>query len=122
MITLTDLDPAAPFPAQLAEDTGPVVLVNTFVAPEGRVDDVVAVWAEDAAYFRSRPGYISAQLYRGVGTSHVLVNVAVWESAQHLRAAFSDPQFQQHRERYPDGTVATPHLLRKVAVPGICVA
>jgi quinol monooxygenase YgiN len=122
MITLTDLDPAAPFRAQLAEDTGPVVLVNTFVAPEGRVDDVVAVWAEDAAYFRSRPGYISAQLHRGVGASRVLVNVAVWESAQHLRDAFSDPQFQRHSERYPDGTVATPHLLHKVAVPGICVA
>ena len=122
MITLTDLDPAAPFVAQLAEDTGPVVLVNTFVAPEGRVDDVVAVWAEDAAYFRSRPGCVSAQLHRGVGDSRVLVNTAVWESARHLRAAFSDPQFQRHSERYPDGTVGTPHLLRKVVVPGICVA
>jgi quinol monooxygenase YgiN len=75
-----------------------------------------------AAYFRSRPGYVSTQLHQGVGVSHVLVDVAVWESAAHLRAAFSDPDFQAHPDRYPDGTVATPHLLRTVAVPGICVA
>ena len=122
MIKLQDLDDAMPFPAQLGEETGPVVLVNTFVAPHGQVDEVVEAWAEDAAWFRSQPGYVSAQLHRGVGASRALVNIAVWESAQHLRAAFSAPQFQGHRERYPDGTVATPHLFRTVAVPGICVA
>ena len=121
MITLQDLDTGAPFLSQLGEETGPVVLVNTFVAPAGRVEEVVAAWAQDAAYFRARPGYVSTQLHRGVGASRVLVNVAVWESAQHLGVAFADPEFQSHRERYPDGTVATPHLLRKVAVPGICV-
>jgi hypothetical protein len=49
------------------------------------------------------------------------VNIAVWEGTAQLRAAFFDPEFQRHMERYPDGTVATPHILRKVAVEGICV-
>jgi quinol monooxygenase YgiN len=121
MISLNELDPTATYASQLHEETGPVVLLNTFVAPDGRVDDVVAAWTEDAAYFRSQPGCISAQLHRGIGDSRVLVNIAVWEGTAHLRAAFFNPEFQRHMERYPDGTVATPHILRKVAVPGICV-
>ncbi len=121
MISLNELDPTATYASQLQEDTGSVVLINTFVAPEGRVDDVAAAWAEDAAYFRAQPGYISAQLHRGIGNSRVLVNIAVWEGTAHLRAAFFNPEFQCHMERYPDGTVATPHVLRKVAVEGICV-
>jgi hypothetical protein len=67
------------------------------------------------------PGFISAQLYRGIG-SNVLTNVAVWESAAQLRAAFQSKEFQELLALYPDGTVAYPHLERKIAVPGVCVA
>jgi heme-degrading monooxygenase HmoA len=122
VITLAELDPAAPYAAQLREEAGPVVLVNTFVAPDGRMDEVVAAWAEDARYFRSRSGYVSTQLHRGIGASHVLVNIAIWESVEHLRSAFLDEEFRSHMARYPDGTTATPHVLQKVAVEGICVA
>jgi hypothetical protein len=38
-----------------------------------------------------------------------------------FRAAFTDPGFQATFARYPDSTVASPHLFQKVAVPGICV-
>jgi len=31
------------------------------------------------------------------------------------------PQFQAMYARYPDSTVASPHLFQKVAVPGIFV-
>jgi hypothetical protein len=40
------------------------------------------------------PGLISAQLYRGIG-SNVLTNVAAWESAAQLRAAFQSKEFQE---------------------------
>ncbi|MGP3919410.1 antibiotic biosynthesis monooxygenase family protein [Nonomuraea sp. 10N515B] len=80
--------------------------MNTFVAPEGRTEEMLAAWKEDAAYFKSRPGFISAQLHQGIAGSRVLVNIAVWESAAHLRAAFSAPEFGAALERYPDGTVA----------------
>jgi hypothetical protein len=45
----------------------------------------------------------------------------VWESVETFRNAFGDPQFQATFARYPDSTVATPHLFHKVAVPNICV-
>ena len=38
-----------------------------------------------------------------------------------FRNAFGDPQFQATFARYPDSTLASPHLFQKVAVPGICV-
>jgi hypothetical protein len=52
----------------------------------------------------------------------VLVNVAVWESVDAFRRAFSDPEFRARLGDYPPSTVASPHLFTKVAVPGICVA
>ncbi|WP_327586116.1 antibiotic biosynthesis monooxygenase [Nonomuraea sp. NBC_00507] len=123
MITLAELDASTPYGKQLqSAGDGPVTLINTFVAPEGKTEEVLAAWQEDAAYFKSQPGFISAQLHQGIAGSRVLVNIAVWESGAHLRAAFSAPEFGAALERYPDGTIAYPHLLEKVAVPGICVA
>jgi quinol monooxygenase YgiN len=124
VIELRDLDPDLGFLAQLQniDDGHPVVLVNTFVAPDGRVQEVTEVWRLDSAIMRRQPGFISAQLYRGPGTSGVLTNVAVWESAAVLWGAFTDAEFQQTLALYPDGTVAYPVLVRPRAVPGVCVA
>ena len=121
-ITLAEMDDCVSFREQLQEETGPVVLINTFtVAPED-VERFLAAWAEDAAFMKQQPGFIATQLHRGIAGSGAFVNVAVWESAAALRAAFTSPAFQDHTGRYPDSAVATPHLFQKVAVPGICIA
>ena len=39
-----------------------------------------------------------------------------------IKRAFGDPEFQAKLGQYPPSAVASPHLFRKVAVPGICVA
>lgn len=122
MIHRAELDDAAPFVGQLQESAGPIVLINTFHAPDGAVDDVIAAWKTDATYMKSCPGLISIQLHRGIGSSRTLVNVAVWESTDALRAAFESPEFQATLDRYPEGTVACPHVFQKVAVDGVCVA
>jgi len=107
---------------QLQEDDGPVVLINQFnLAPEdtGRF---LQVWADDAAYMKEQPGFISTQLHQGTAGSTTFINVAVWESARALGRAFSSPEFQARTARYPGSTVATPHVFKKAAVTGICVA
>lgn len=119
---LESLDPHTPFEAQLAEDTGPVVVVNTFIVPEGLMDEVIKIWQEDSSFMKAQPGYISAQLHRGVGGSNLLMNVAVWESAQALGRAFADPAFHAQVHQYPAGVRILPHVYRKVAVPGVCTA
>ncbi|MFJ9889445.1 antibiotic biosynthesis monooxygenase family protein [Streptomyces sp. NPDC091287] len=123
MIRLGELDPATPFPAQLQStgDDGPVTLFNTITAPEGHVPEVIQAWTADAAFMKAAPGFVRAQLYQGTAGSNVLVNIAVWETVEQLREAFSSPEFQTNLAHYPDGTVATPHLFHKRAVAGICV-
>jgi heme-degrading monooxygenase HmoA len=122
VIRLAELDESTPYRDQLKAASAPVTIINTFVAPEGNFEEVLAAWKHDAEYMTSKPGFISAQLYRGIAGSRVITNIAVWESAEHLAAAFGTPEFAQHMARYPDGTVAYPHLYQKAAVEGVCEA
>jgi heme-degrading monooxygenase HmoA len=68
---------------------------------------------------KRQPGFISTQLHRGTAGSSTFVNVAEWESASALGEAFRSPEFQSRLARYPGSAVASPHVFRKVAVPGI---
>ncbi|WP_405728482.1 antibiotic biosynthesis monooxygenase [Streptomyces sp. NBC_01537] len=123
MLELRHLDPSHPFQAQLQgpDDGQPITLVNTFVAPEGQAEEVIDIWRHDALYMKAQPGFVEAQLYRGIGDCHVLTNVAVWESLTALRNAFMTDEFQSMLSRYPDGAVAHPVAVHKQAVPGVCV-
>ena len=119
---LREMDEQTTFMQQLGADTGPIVLINEFnVAPQD-VERFLEVWADDAAYMKQQPGFISTQLHRGTAGSSTFVNVAVWESSRALGLAFSSPEFQERAARYPESSVAAPHVFQKVAVAGICVA
>jgi heme-degrading monooxygenase HmoA len=116
------MDERTTYAQQLQEDTGPVVLVNQFnVAPDD-AERFLEVWADDAAFMKRQPGFISSQLHRGTAGSGAFVNVAVWESTSALSEAFRSPAFQERAARYPESAVAAPHVFEKVAVPGIYVA
>jgi heme-degrading monooxygenase HmoA len=121
-VRLEEMDQRVTFREQLQQDTGPVVLINPFnVAPED-VERLFQAWADDAAFMKQQPGFISSQLHRGIAGSTTFINVAVWESAQALGRAFGSPEFQARAARYPDSAIAAPHLFEKIAVPGICVS
>ncbi|MFJ2213656.1 antibiotic biosynthesis monooxygenase family protein [Streptomyces sp. NPDC101062] len=123
MPKFTELDSHVSLTDQLEEGGGPVILVNILsVAPE-EVDQLLLAWSTDAAALKKKPGFISTQLYRGIADSGTVLNHAVWESTDHYRAArLDDSARAAARELYPAGLVATPHLFRAQAVPGICVA
>lgn len=116
---LREMDEQVTYVQQLQEDGGLVVLVNVFnVAPED-AERLVEVWADDAAFMKEQAGFVSTQLHRGTAGSSTFVNVAEWESARALGEAFRSPEFQSRVARYPDSTVASPHVFKRVAVPGI---
>jgi quinol monooxygenase YgiN len=118
---LREVDERVTYRQQLEADDGQVVLINQFnVAPDD-VERFLEVWADDAAFMQQQPGFISAQLHRGTAGSTTFVNVAVWESASALGRAFGSPEFQVRAARYPDSTIAAPHVFKKLAIPGICV-
>ncbi|TXN00731.1 antibiotic biosynthesis monooxygenase [Methylobacterium sp. WL64] len=122
MPTFNEMDPSVTLADQLAEDGGPVVLINTFVVPPADLDRFMAAWATDAAVMKRQPGFVSAQLHRGIAGSGVFLNHAVWESVAHFRTAFANPEFRARLGDYPESATVSPHLFRPMAVPGICVA
>jgi heme-degrading monooxygenase HmoA len=123
MIELKDLDPDVSIRDQLHEASEePVILINVFHAEAGEQEALLQAWADDARYFKAQPGFISTQLHRGTAGSRTYLNYAVWESVGAFRAAFSNPLFHAKLNHYPDGTTSAPHLVRKVAVEGLCTA
>ena len=116
---LREMDEQVTYMEQLRAGDGPIVLINVFnVAPED-AKRLLEVWAEDAAFMKRQPGFVSTQLHRGTVGSSTFVNVAEWESAGALGRAFSSPEFQRRLEQYPDSVVTSPHVFEKVAIPGI---
>ena len=122
MPRMKEMDERVSLRDQMAQEVGPVTLINTFTVQPDELDRLLQAWADDAALMKRQPGFISTQLHRGIGGSSVLVNVAVWESVDAFRRAFANPEFQAKLGNYPPSTVGSPHLFTKVAVPGICVA
>lgn len=122
MVKMVEMDEAVTLQQQMGQETSPVILINQFkVAPED-VDAFLAAWADDAAFFKRQPGFISTQLHRGIAGSCVFVNYAVWESVALFRQAMSQPEFLEALKNYPPSAIGSPHLFEKVAVPNICVA
>ena len=122
MPKFAEMDAAITLADQLGDDGGPVILVNTFTVPGEDADQLLAAWAGDAALMKRQPGFISTQLHRGIAGSGTFLNYAVWESTAHFRSAFTNAEFQAQLGHYPESATVTPHLFRKTAVPGICVA
>jgi heme-degrading monooxygenase HmoA len=121
MASLVEMDANVTVFEQMHEDGGAVVLINKFNVDPEEIDRFLSAWTADAAVMKRQPGFISTQLHRGIAGSSVFVNCAVWESTQDFTRAFANPEFQSRLKDYPSSAVASPHLFRRVAVPGICV-
>jgi heme-degrading monooxygenase HmoA len=120
MVAFHELDEHVPFVQQLGDNEGPIVFMNTFHVAPDEVDAFMEAWTADAEIMKDKLGHISTQLHRGTGGSTTFINVAEWESVEALRSAVSSPEFQGSLGRYPPSAVASPHVFKRVSVPGIC--
>src|ERR671930_751165 len=117
MAKFIEMDDNVKFSSQLEEDVGPIVFVNKFTVNPEDVDEFFKTWEADAAYFKSQPGLISAQLHKGIGGSGIFINYAVWESTAQLKKAVNSTDFQNRLSKYPASTTISPYIFKKVAVP-----
>ena len=117
-----EMDQTVTLADQLRDEGGSIVLINTFVVPPVDAEALLSAWAADAEIMKRQPGFLSTQLHQGIAGSGVFLNYAVWESVAHFRAAFANPEFRARLSDYPETATVSPHLFRKVAVPGICAA
>lgn len=123
MFEVRQLDGYVSHEEQMEEDgREPAILVNIFHVEPEKADEFASVWGSIIREFKSRPGFVSVQLHRGTAGSGTFLVYSVWESVARYRAVMTNPDFRGRLPAYPDGTVATPHLFRKVAVENVCVA
>ena len=122
MPKFVEMDHAVTLADQLKSDEGPVILINTFGIVLEDTDRFLASWSADAVIMKGQPGFISTQLHRGIAGSGTFLNYAVWQSVAHFRAAFAKPEFRARLADYPERATVSPHLFRKIEVPGICLA
>jgi quinol monooxygenase YgiN len=122
MAKIVEMDERASIFAQMEEKVGPVILINKFSVDPEEFDLFLKGWAAEAEKFKQQPGFISTQLHKGIGRSGTFINYAVWETVDHFQRAVNKVMDPQDRmSAYPPSTVASPHLFKKVAIPGICV-
>lgn len=125
MVNIVDMDEKVTLSTQLEDgvdgDGGAVILLNKFTVQPDDVDEFLKVFQATTKVMKQQPGFISAQLHRGIAGSSTFFNYAVFESAEHFKRAFNTPEFQSSMARLPPNTVMSPHLFKKVAVSDICV-
>jgi heme-degrading monooxygenase HmoA len=121
MVKIVEMDETITLDKQLEDNIGPVILINKINVDPEDVNQFLKAWASDAEIFKQQPGFISAQLHKGIAGSSTFVNYVVWESAAHFKQAFNRPEFKSNMASVLPNTMMSPHLFKKVAVPGICV-
>ena len=127
MAKFVEMDDRVKFKDQIEEKImGSVILINKFNVAQGKVEQFLKDWGEDATNFKQQPGFISTQLHKGIGKSSIFINYAVWESIEHYKKAINKILFSSKSRspllKYDDESlVLSPHLFKKIAVPGICV-
>jgi len=79
MVKFSVMDQNVKFNDQMQEKAiaGQVILINKFNVISDKIDQFVKAWGEDAINFKKKPGFISAQLHRGIGGSNVFINYAI---------------------------------------------
>jgi heme-degrading monooxygenase HmoA len=127
MAKFVEMDERVKFKEQTEEKgiDGQVILINKFNVEPDKTEQFVKDWGEDAINFKKQPGFISAQLHKGIGKSSVFINYAIWESLEHYKEAINKLLFSSETHtspllKYDDSSlVMSPHLFKKVDVPGI---
>ncbi len=126
MAKLIEMDDRITIKDQLEEEIdGQIILINKFNVTPDKVEQFLKDWKEDANRFIKQPGFVSAQLHKGIGKSSVFLNYAVWDSIENFKNAVNklilNPQTQSPLLKYDDDSlVISPHLFKKVEVHGIC--
>jgi heme-degrading monooxygenase HmoA len=95
MAKFVEMDDRVKFKDQIEEKIrGSVILINKFNVAQGKIEQFLKDWGEDATNFKQQPGFISAQLHQGIGKSSVFINYAVWESMEHYKKAINKILFR----------------------------
>ena len=95
-----------------------VTLINTFtVEPERQQAVIDSLTAATERTMRHLPGFIAASVHRSLDGRHV-VNYAQWDTEEHFRAMFADPDAAAHMNEVAGLALSVTPVLYTVAYVG----
>ena len=100
-----------------------VILINKFDVSSDKIEQFLKDWAETSSLFKQQPGFITTELYKGIGKSSVYISYQVWKSIDDFKkgssSVLNSNDVNSRLAKYNDNLVISSHLFRKVVVPGI---
>jgi heme-degrading monooxygenase HmoA len=127
MIKFVEMDKIVTINDQIKEEQGnkngdSVILINKFDVSPDKIEQFLKDWAETSSLFEQQPGFITTELYKGIGKSSVYISYQVWKSIDDFKKASSSvlnsDDVNSRLAKYNDSLVISSHLFRKAVVPG----
>ena len=128
MIKFVEMDKNVTINDQIKEEQGnkngdSVILINKFDVSPDKIEQFLKDWAETSSLFEQQPGFITTELYKGIGKSSVYVSYQVWKSIDDFKkgssSVLNSDDVNSRLAKYNDSLVISSHLFRKAVVPGI---
>jgi heme-degrading monooxygenase HmoA len=128
MIKFVEMDKNVTINDQIKEEQGnkngdSVILINKFDISPDKIEQFLKDWAETSSLFEQQPGFITTELYKGIGKSSVYVSYQVWKSIDDFKkgssSVLNSDDVNSRLAKYNDSLVISSHLFRKAVVPGI---
>ena len=100
-----------------------VILINKFDVSPDKIEQFLKDWAETSSLFEQQPGFITTELYKGIGKSSIYISYQVWKSIDDFKkgssSVLNSDDVNSRLAKYNDSLVISSHLFRKVVAPGI---
>ena len=128
MIKFVEMDKIVTINDQIKEEQGnkngdSVILINKFDVSPDKIEQFLKDWAETSSLFEQQPGFITTELYKGIGKSSVYISYQVWKSIDDFKkgssSVLNSDDVNSRLAKYNDNLVISSHLFRKAVVPGI---
>lgn len=128
MIKFVEMDKIVTINDQIKEEQGnkngdSVILINKFDVSPDKIEQFLKDWAETSSLFEQQPGFITTELYKGIGKSSVYISYQVWKSIDDFKkgssSVLNSDDVNSRLAKYNDSLVISSHLFRKAVVPVI---
>ena len=128
MIKFVEMDKIVTINDQIKEEQGnkngdSVILINKFDVSPDKIEQFLKDWAETSSLFEQQPGFITTELYKGIGKSSIYISYQVWKSIDDFKkgssSVLNSDDVNSRLAKYNDSLVISSHLFRKVVAPGI---
>ena len=97
-----------------------VIIINKFNLAQDKIDQFLKDWTETSILFKQQPGFITTELYKGIGKSSVFVSYQVWKSIDDFKkgsnSILNSEDVNSRLAKYNDSLVISSHLFRKAVL------